>query len=104
MGRLNWLCKHIKKVRNSQAFISINCCTELIVNNDNDDDDDDDDDAKELFWWLTDERRLALFAAGTIARDPYHRKSPAHRKQDLNLQKIWVETLFSRLLLLNEVV
>ena len=25
--------------------------------------------------WLTDERRLALFPAGTIVRDPYHRKS-----------------------------
>ena len=25
--------------------------------------------------WLTDERRLALFPAGTIVRDPYHRES-----------------------------
>ena len=24
--------------------------------------------------WLTDERRLALFPAGTIVRDPHHRQ------------------------------
>ena len=29
--------------------------------------------------WLTDERRLALFPAGTIARDPHHRESPTRR-------------------------
>ena len=27
---INWLCKHSKKVRSSQARISINSCTELI--------------------------------------------------------------------------
>ena len=34
--------------------------------------------------WLTDERRLALFSAGTIARDPHHRESPARREHGLN--------------------
>ena len=33
--------------------------------------------------WLTDERRLALFPAGTIIRDPHHREFPTHREQDL---------------------
>ena len=28
--------------------------------------------------WLIDERRLALFPAGTIVRDPHHRKSLTH--------------------------
>ena len=26
---INWLCKHRKKIRSSQAYISINCCTKL---------------------------------------------------------------------------
>ena len=30
--------------------------------------------------WLTDERRLALFPAGTIVRDPHHRESPTRRE------------------------
>ena len=34
--------------------------------------------------WLTDERRLALFPAGTIVRDPHHHESPTHRELDLN--------------------
>ena len=39
----------------------------------------------ELFWWivfvvwLTNERRLVLFPAGTIVRDPHHRESPTRR-------------------------
>ena len=37
--------------------------------------------------WLTDERRLALFPAGTIVRDPHHRESPTRREQDLNLRR-----------------
>ena len=37
--------------------------------------------------WLTDERRLALFPARTIVRDPHHRESPARREQGLNLRK-----------------
>ena len=41
--------------------------------------------------WLTDERRLALFSAGTIARDPHHRESPTSREQDLNLRSGLVE-------------
>ena len=36
---------------------------------------------------LTDERRLALLLAGTIARDPHHRESPTRRKMDLNLPR-----------------
>ena len=44
---------------------------------------DADDD---LFLWLTDERRLTLFPAGTIVRDPHHSESPTRRKQDLNLR------------------
>ena len=54
----------------------------------------------ELFFvvWLTDERRLALFPAATIVRDPHHRESPTRRQQDLNLRRTWVQAL------LNEVV
>ena len=37
--------------------------------------------------WLTDERRLALFPAATIVRDPHHFKSPTRREQDLNLRR-----------------
>ena len=40
--------------------------------------------------WLTDERRLALFPAGTTVRDPHHRESPTRREQDLNLRRTWV--------------
>ena len=40
------------------------------------------------FWvWLTDERPLALFPAGTIARDPHHRESPARHEQGLSLRR-----------------
>ena len=35
--------------------------------------------------WLTDERRLALFPAGTTVRDPHHGESLTHHEQDLNL-------------------
>ena len=38
--------------------------------------------------WLTNERRLALFPAGTIVRDPHNRKSLTRRKQGLNLRRI----------------
>ena len=34
--------------------------------------------------WLTDKRRLVLFPAGTIARDPHRRESPTRRKQDFS--------------------
>ena len=37
--------------------------------------------------WLTDERRLALFPAGTIVRDPHHHESPTRREQGLNLRR-----------------
>ena len=48
--------------------------------------------------WLTDERRLVLFPAGTIVRDPYHRQFPTRREQYLNLRRTWIQAL------LNEVV
>ena len=36
---------------------------------------------------VTDKRRLALFLAGTIVRDPLHCESPSRREQDLNLRR-----------------
>ena len=36
---------------------------------------------------LTDERRLALFPAGTIVRDPHHHGSPTRCEQGLNLRR-----------------
>ena len=46
--------------------------------------------------WLSlirknDERRLALFPAETIVRDPHHRESPTRFEQDLNLRSGFVE-------------
>ena len=41
--------------------------------------------------WLTDERRLALFSAGTIVRDPHHRESPTRREQGLSLRRTWFQ-------------
>ena len=43
----------------------------------------------ELFFvvWLTDERRLVLFPAGAIVRDPHYCESPTRRKQGLNLRR-----------------
>ena len=37
----------------------------------------------------------ALFLAGTIARDSHYRKTPTCREQDLNLRRIWVQTLLN---------
>ena len=37
----------------------------------------------------------ALFLAGTIVRDSRHRKTPTCREQDLNLRRIWVQTLLN---------
>ena len=37
--------------------------------------------------WLTNEKRLALFPTGTIARDPHHRESLTRRVQGLNLRR-----------------
>ena len=48
---------------------------------------DDDDDKLFLLVRRLGERRLALFPAGTIVRDPHHRESPTRRKQDLNLRR-----------------
>ena len=36
---------------------------------------------------MTDERRLVLFLAGAIVRDPHHGESPTRREQDLNLPR-----------------
>ena len=44
-----------------------------------------DDNGYGWWWfvvWLTDERRLALFPARTIARDPHHRESLTRGEQD----------------------
>ena len=66
-----------------------------------------DDTLEGIWWWwwwfvfvvwLNDERRLALFSAGTIVRDHHHRESPTPRGQVLNLRRTWVQAL------LNEVV
>ena len=58
---------------------------------------DDDDEDDELFLWYGWPMKgiYALFPAETIVRDSHHRKSSTHRKQDLNLRKIWVQTLLS---------
>ena len=40
---------------------------------------------------MTDEKRLALFPAGTIVRDPHHHKSPTRREQGLSLRRAWVQ-------------
>ena len=44
---------------------------------------------------LTVERRLALFPAGIIVRDPHHLKSSTHREKDLNLRRTWIQALLS---------
>ena len=53
---------------------------------------DDDNDDDELFlWYGWPTKGVALFPAGTIARDPHHRESPARREQGLNLRITWVK-------------
>ena len=52
-------------------------CTEEILDDDNE--------------WLTDERRLALFPAGTIVWDPHHCEFPTRPEQGMNLRRIWVQ-------------
>ena len=47
----------------------------------------DDDDDFFCGMVLIDKRRLALFPAGTIVRDPHHRESPTRREQDMNLRR-----------------
>ena len=37
--------------------------------------------------WLIDERRLGLFLAGTIPRDPHHRESLTHQEYDMNVRR-----------------
>ena len=51
----------------------------------------DDDDDFFCGMDVTDKRRLALFPAGTIVRDPHHRESPTRREQDMNLRRTWVQ-------------
>ena len=46
-----------------------------------------DDDELVSLVWLIDERRLSLFPAGTIVRDPHHRESLTRREQDWNLRR-----------------
>ena len=43
-------------------------------------DDDDDEWWIDFVVWFTNERRSALFLAGTIVRDPQHRKSMTRRE------------------------
>ena len=38
--------------------------------------------------WLTGERRLALFPARTIVRDPHNSESPTRREQDFSLSEL----------------
>ena len=45
--------------------------------------------------WLTNERRLVLFPAGTIVRNPHHCKPLLSREQDLNLLRTWVQNLLN---------
>ena len=40
-----------------------------------------------MMMMMTGERRLALFPAGIIARDPHYRESLTRREQDLNLRR-----------------
>ena len=47
--------------------------------------------------WLTDKRRLAIFPAGTIVKDPHHRESSTHCEQDLNLRKTWDQASLNKL-------
>ena len=37
--------------------------------------------------WLTEDKRLVLFPARTIVRDPHHLKSATRHEQDLNLRR-----------------
>ena len=47
--------------------------------------------------WLTDEKRLALFPAGTTVRNLHYCESPKFRKQDLNLRRTWVQVSWMNL-------
>ena len=44
---------------------------------------------------LTEVRRLAVFPAGTIVRDPHHRESPTCRGQDLDRRRALVQALLN---------
>ena len=46
-----------------------------------------DDDDELLLWHGSPTKGVALFPAGTIARDPHHRESPTRREQDLSLRR-----------------
>ena len=48
------------------------------------DDDDDDDDKDNCFCGMVDRRKaFSLISSWCDFRDPHHRKSPTHHKQDL---------------------
>ena len=48
--------------------------------------------------WLTNERRLALFPARTMVRDPHHCESPTRCEQDLNLRRTWVQAFLNEVM------
>ena len=52
--------------------------------------DDDDDELFLRYGWPTKGVYL-FFSAGTIVKDPQHRKSPTRREQGLNLPRTWVQ-------------
>ena len=55
-----------------------------------------DDDDNELFLWHVDgQKRLSLFPAGTVVRNPHHYESRIHHKQDMNMSRTWVQTLMN---------
>ena len=45
--------------------------------------------------WLTNQKHSALLPAGTIVKDPYHRKFLTISKHDLNLRTAVVQTLWN---------
>ena len=45
---------------------------------------------------MSDERRLVLFPAATIVRDPHHCESPTCLEQDLNLCRTWIQDFLNK--------
>ena len=54
--------------------------------------------------WLTNQRRLALFSAGTIVRDPQNPESLTRLEQYLNLHRTWLQALLNEVVLITTVV
>ena len=63
----NFIINGLKYILNSYLFIAMNSIVFVV--------------------WFTKERRLALFPAGIVVRDPHHHESPTQREQDLDLRK-----------------